>query len=134
MNSTTQRQVICKSTFNFMADDSHMSDTCTMDKDNVNTHVDSNGLSSRLEPSAPPLSQPMDVHVKVAVNGTEPIISEVLCFISNKINIVPYDMLLKLCVDYYDNEDIDLGKDVLYNTVPGDDNIRRRIHRGEEDQ
>lgn len=43
-----------------------------------------------------------------------PIINEVLCFIANKINLMPRDIVQKLCSDFYDESVIDEAKKTLY--------------------
>lgn len=58
------------------------------------------------------------------------IINEVLCFMSNKINTMPYEMITKLCMDFYTDENIVAAKDVLFNTaVPHIDGRTRNIKR-----
>ena len=56
-----------------------------------------------------------------AVSFTSDVIqNELLCFISNKFSIMPYDMLLKLCTDFYADADVDLAMDVPFSTsFPG---------------
>lgn len=60
-----------------------------------------------------------------------PIICELLCFVSNKINSMPFDMLLKLCTDFYDSETIEKAKDTLYDTAFKNDisSVPRKIKR-----
>ena len=59
-------------------------------------------------------------------------INEVLSFICNKVNIMPYEMIVKLCMDFYSNEDVESAKDILFNTAFSDTdedkprNIKRR--------
>lgn len=44
----------------------------------------------------------------------ETTINELLCFVQNKIDIVPFDMLAKLCADFYSLEEISKSKDLMY--------------------
>ena len=59
-----------------------------------------------------------------------PIISELLCFVANKISSMPYDMLVKLCTDFYSENDVECAKDILFNasTISGESSrkIKRR--------
>lgn len=57
------------------------------------------------------------------------IVCELLCFICNKIDTLAYDILLKLCVDFYTDEQVAAAKSLLFDTcvVPeGKRNIQRR--------
>jgi len=57
--------------------------------------------------------------------------SEVLCFVSNKINVMPYDMICKLCTDFYSDTDLEQAKDILFDTAFShrDDARPRKIKR-----
>ena len=55
-------------------------------------------------------------------SGTDPeantlIVNELLTFVSDKINTMPYDMLVKLLTDFYSDEDITTAKSRLYYTT-----------------
>ena len=65
----------------------------------------------------------------VITDPSEPIISEVLCFIVTKITTMPYDMLVKLCVDFYSEQEIEKAKDVLFQTAVDNDGDRWKIKR-----
>ena len=45
-----------------------------------------------------------------------PIVNEPLCYITNKIEKMPADILVKLCSDFYNDEQIDEAKAILYDT------------------
>ena len=45
------------------------------------------------------------------------LINEVLCFMKNKMNILPFDILSKLCCDFYAEAEIVKAKEVLYATA-----------------
>ena len=59
----------------------------------------------------------------------QPIINEILCFISNKINVLPYDVLVKLCVQSYDEIAIEEAKDILFETAFNDRAAPRKVKR-----
>ena len=46
-----------------------------------------------------------------------PIISELLCFVMNKSSTMPFDMLVKLCTDFYSEDDVECANDILFNSV-----------------
>ena len=59
------------------------------------------------------------------------IANELLCFISNKIKKMTYDMLLKLVVDFYDDDAVFLAKSVLLdNVVLPEDDDKKRSRKG----
>ena len=43
-----------------------------------------------------------------------PIVSEILCFITNKLDVMPLDMVTKLCDDFYSETDVSNAKTLLY--------------------
>ena len=45
------------------------------------------------------------------------LINEVLCFMKNKMNILPFDILSKLCCDFYSEAEIVKAKELLYATA-----------------
>ena len=45
------------------------------------------------------------------------IINELLCFISNKADIMTYEMVVKLCNDFYKGKD---AKDSIWNVLESD--------------
>ena len=51
--------------------------------------------------------------------NAKPVINELLCFISNKIKVMPYDMLVKLGMDFYSDECVEQAKDTLFDTAFG---------------
>jgi len=57
--------------------------------------------------------------------------NEVLCFVSNKINIMPYELICKLCTDFYSDSDLEAAKDLLFETAFSalDENRPRNIKR-----
>ena len=46
------------------------------------------------------------------------VVSEMLCFIQNKLGDVPVDVLVKLCSDCYDVKEIRNDKKILFKMVP----------------
>ena len=61
-------------------------------------------------------------HIPCSSSSTLPeattlIVSELLTFVSDKINTMPYDMLVKLLTDFYSDEDITTAKGILYDTA-----------------
>ena len=43
--------------------------------------------------------------------------NEVLCFIANKVNTVPFEALIKICADFYASEKIHSAKETLWESV-----------------
>ncbi|XP_070573533.1 uncharacterized protein [Ptychodera flava] len=56
------------------------------------------------------------------------VINELLCFLWNKIDILPQDMLVKLCVEAYDDKEVEHAKKLLFDYCSDDRNryIRRQ--------
>ena len=97
---------------------------------------------SRLVPSAPPFS-PSNTTPQAATPDitsatrdgmavSSPIINELLCFVANKTRSMPYNMLLKLCEDFYKADDIACARDMLFNISGDHHSGRKRNHRGEQ--
>ena len=58
------------------------------------------------------------------------VVNELLCFLANKVRSMTYDAVMKLCMDFYDEESVTAAKTVLLDhvTVPDtDDKKRKRI-------
>ena len=94
---------------------------------------------ARPKPSAPPLERELHSTSSLlcttlsddeAITITDPIVCELLCFISNKVNIMPYETLVKLCIDFYSVEDIAIAKDMLYACIPNTSR-KQKNRRGE---
>jgi len=47
----------------------------------------------------------------------EIIINELLTFVHDKVNPLPYDMITKLLIDFYSDDDIVSAKSILFQTV-----------------
>lgn len=62
-------------------------------------------------------------------------VNEVLCFMKNKIKVLPHDTISKLCTDFYSDEEILKAKEMLFATafLHLDENDRPRLilRRGE---
>ena len=59
------------------------------------------------------------------------IANELLCFILNKIKKMTHDMLLKLVMDFYDDDAVFLAKSVLLdNVVLPEDDDKKRSRKG----
>ena len=72
-------------------------------------------------------------------SGTDPeantlIVNELLTFVSDKINTMPYDMLVKLLSDFYSDEDITTAKSILYDTAFCSRDTPRLIKRKGKDK
>ncbi len=57
-------------------------------------------------------------------------INEVLCFICNKLELLPKEIVVKHCRDFYKADEITLAKDLLFRTVSTD--RRKRSHIGHD--
>ena len=97
--------------------------------------------TSRVQPTAPPMENAdegpdedntqarSESHAPV-IDVSSPIVNELLCFATNKITTMPYDMLNKLCVDFYNENDIACAKDIIHAYRPTSG--RRLVkHRGD---
>ena len=85
---------------------------------------------SRVEPSAPPMEETSTgLYVQIPDSGTqatattelahatEPFVAnELLCFITHKLDVMPLDMITKLCCDFYDSNAVYAAKKVLFDT------------------
>ena len=82
------------------------------------------GATSRPTPSAPPAE---DVVTAGRDQATEPalntpvnvlrenlVVNELLCFVSNKLDILVHDILVKICADHYDKHSIEYAKKLLH--------------------
>ena len=56
------------------------------------------------------------------------IVNEVLCFMKHKVNIIPFDILLKLCTDFYSDNEVKEAKEMFFETAftNADDSERPR--------
>ena len=46
-----------------------------------------------------------------------PIQCELLCFVVNNIQTMPYEFISKLCTDFYNEEAVETAKDILFETA-----------------
>ena len=83
---------------------------------------------TRPQPSAPPEESEQPTTDQVP---SVPILNELLCFITNKISTMPYNMLVKLCVDFYKPDVISRARDVLHDKLSREHGPRHVTHRGE---
>ena len=52
--------------------------------------------------------------------------NELLCFMTSKINVVPFEALVKICTDFYPGDAILAAKDLLWDTVITEHHAERR--------
>ena len=52
-----------------------------------------------------------------SVASDVPIQCELLCFVVNKIQTMPYEFISKLCTDFYNEEAVETAKDILFETA-----------------
>ena len=62
------------------------------------------------------------------------VVNELLTFVSDKINTLPYDMIVKLLVDFNSDDDIASAKNILYQTAFKDRDAPRLIKRKGKDK
>ena len=48
-----------------------------------------------------------------------PVVNELLCFVHNRLKILPVDYILKLCQGFYNDDAIVTAKRILYNNTEG---------------
>ena len=46
------------------------------------------------------------------------LINELLCFLINKLECMPADLLVKLICDFYDDKEIDAARECLFSLLP----------------
>ena len=83
-------------------------------------------MSSKEQPSAWQTPSNQDNATAANDNASAPTINELLCFVSNKLSSMPYDMLIKLCTDFYKADDISCAKYIMY-TLRLHQDIRRKV-------
>ena len=54
--------------------------------------------------------------------------NELLCYLVNKIDILRHDLLVKLVTDFYTDEEVELAKNILFDTVVTES--RKRLRKG----
>lgn len=54
------------------------------------------------------------------------IVNELLCFIQNRLDTMPLDVIVKLTADFYPAGDIAVGKEVIYDIVKPTERLRKR--------
>ena len=56
------------------------------------------------------------------------VVNELLCFLSNKVRSMTYDSLMKLCMDFYDEEAVISAKALLLKhvVIPDNDDKRKK--------
>jgi hypothetical protein len=95
--------------------------------DATGTQQDEAGADS--QSATPPVAPPGDT-VPPPGAATLPVVNELLCFIQNKLDTMPRDILVKLCFEFYSQDSISKGKHVLFDATPPDfRHIKRHIKR-----
>ena len=59
------------------------------------------------------------------------IVNELLCYIQNRINVLPFDHVVKLCTDFYSEEVITSSKQLLFSKCQGKTQLRLIKRSGE---
>ena len=62
------------------------------------------------------------------------VVNELLTFVSDKINTLPYDMIVKLLVDFYSDDDIASAKNIMFQTAFNDRDAQRFVKRKGKDR
>ena len=75
--------------------------------------VSSRATRANTMKDTPTKDKPNDAHLK----GENMIVNELLCFIANKIDVMPYDIVLKLCTDHYNGKRIENAKNVMQEII-----------------
>ena len=60
----------------------------------------------------------------------EIIVSELLCFVQNKVDTVPLDTLAKLCVEFYTQEEINKSKMMFFDLIDAESRSRCKKNQG----
>ena len=64
-------------------------------------------------------------------NGDGVVIDELMCFLTNKIKLLPPATIIQLCVSTFNEAEIEASKRVFFDLCAGNDNIRYQKRRGE---
>ena len=62
--------------------------------------------------------QQEDEESRISADGV--VINELLCFIVNKMDILTTDIIVKLCSEHFDDEDVELAKKTLFDLCSSD--------------
>ena len=55
------------------------------------------------------------------------LINELLCFLINKLECMPADLLVKLICDFYDDKEIDAARECLFSLHPVSESSQRKV-------
>ena len=65
----------------------------------------------------------------MAKNGKGPkgqiIINELLCFVTNKINVLEREFLIKICIEKYKPKEIEKAKKVVFDLLTSEDDVTK---------
>lgn len=68
--------------------------------------------------------------LRVRLPPLQPIVNELLCFVQNKVDVLPLDALVRICAEFYSFEAISVAKDLLFQTVvTRQRKIQRKINK-----
>ena len=73
-----------------------------------------------------PVSTAADYQRQRLADSSTIMVNELLCFAQNKMNTLPYDYIVKLCVDSYCDSDIENAKRTLFSVVQTDERMIKR--------
>jgi hypothetical protein len=68
----------------------------------------------------------------MAPHGDGFVVDNILCFLNNKIDILPTDTIVKLCVGTYTEEEIKKSKELLFELCADDTTTRLKKRQGEK--
>ena len=57
------------------------------------------------------------------------LINDLLCFLINKLECMPADLLVKLICDFYDDKEIDAARECLFSLLPVSEDSQRKVRR-----
>ena len=80
-------------------------------------------VTSFSQTSAVPLS-------KGTQTGAQPVINELLCFVQNRMERIPVNMITRLCADFYSNDEIFASKKLLFHMTEDKQDFRLIKHLG----
>ncbi len=112
----------------FRQGDMTLCDHCNHERHNQNDESTPAEPPSPLSPTAPAQSQE-DPETAGETGPRAIIVSELLCFICNKINTVPRDTLRELSIEFYSNPDIEMAKKILFDAMNKRYNVRKGSQR-----
>jgi hypothetical protein len=99
---------------------------CTLNISSNSLHSTKNALVAQSPEDIPFVEPVVQKNTETQTHYDLPYENELLCFVQNKMNTLPLNIVVKLCTDFYSCEEIAKAKTMLFNIIPTQ---RRKITR-----